>query len=274
MQMGAGGMPGAFSAGGDLAFMGAAAKAGKFDDISKGIGRLHETMQALRYSNFPVVAAPYGMTLGGGCEYCLASNRIIAHAETYIGLVEIGAGLLPGGLGMLNLWRKVIGNVPASAKITDLGGFFLPCFMAVAQAQVAMGAFEAKKKGFLGPQDRIVFNRDLQIGESKKEVLKMVEEGFVPPLREPVLVMGQEVQGMVDAEMFNMKSGNYITPHMEFIAKKIAWVMSGGDIIQGTRIPEAQWLKQEREAFTDLWRTENTQKMAEHILTTGKPLMI
>jgi 3-hydroxyacyl-CoA dehydrogenase len=270
----AGGMPGAFSAGGDLAFMGAAAKAGKFDDISSGIARLHEAMQALRYSNFPVVAAPYGMTLGGGCEYCMASNRIIAHAETYIGLVEIGAGLLPGGLGMLNLWRKVIGNVPAAVKISDLPAFFLPCFMAVAQAQVAMGAFEARKKGFLGPQDRIVFNRDLQIGEAKKEVLKMVEEGFVPPLREPVLVAGQEVQGMVWAEMLNMKSGNYITPHMEHIAKKIAFVMSGGDVIAGTKIPEAQWLKQEREAFTDLWRTENTQKMADHILATGKPLMI
>ncbi len=105
-------------------------------------------------------------------------------------------------------------------------------------------------------------------------ILKMVEEGFVPPMREPVLVAGREVQGMVLAEMLNMKSGNYITPHMEHIAKKIAFVMSGGDVIQGTRIPEEQWMRQEREAFVDLWRTENTQKMADHILATGKPLMI
>lgn len=270
----AGGMPGAFSAGGDLAFMGAAAKAGKFKEINDGIALLHDAMQAIRYSKFPVVAAPYGMTLGGGCEYCLASHRIVAHTETYIGLVEIGAGLLPGGLGMLNFWRKVISNVPKAVKFSDIPAYFLPCFMSVAQAQVAMGAFEARKKGMLGPQDRIVFNRDLQIGEAKKEVLKMVEEGFVPPMREPVLVAGREVQGMVLAEMLNMKSGNYITPHMEHIAKKIAFVMSGGDVIQGTRIPEEQWMRQEREAFVDLWRTENTQKMADHILATGKPLMI
>ncbi len=270
----AGGMPGAFSAGGDLAFMGAAAKAGKFQEISDGIAKLHDAMQGLRYSNFPVVAAPYGMTLGGGCEYCLASDRILAHAETYIGLVEIGAGLLPGGLGMLNLWRKVLSGMSPNVKITDLSGLFIPVFMQVAQAQVAMGAFDARKKGVLGLKDRIIFNRDLQIGEAKTEVLRMVEDGYTPPMREPVLVAGREVQGMVEAELLNMKSGMFITPHMEFIAKKIAYVMSGGDVIGGSRIPEEQWMKQEREAFTDLWRTENTQKMADHILATGKPLMI
>ncbi len=269
-----GGMPGAFSAGGDLAFMGAAAKAGKFTDIDSGIARLHDVMQMLRYSNFPVVAAPYGLTLGGGCEYCVAANRVVAHAETYMGLVEIGAGLLPGGLGMLNLWRKILSNIPENMKITDLSGLFIPCFMMVAQAQVSMGASELRKRGFLNNQDRIVFNRDLLIGEAKKEVLKMVEEGWTPPLREPVLVAGQEVQGMVWAELLNMKSGSYITPHMEFIAKKIAYVMSGGDVIQGTRIPEEQWMKQERQAFVDLWRTPETQKMADHILATGKPLFI
>ena len=270
----AGGMPGAFSAGGDLGYMGGLAKEGKFNLINDFIAKVHDGIQAVRYSNFPVVAAPYGMTLGGGCEVCLASDRILAHTETYMGLVEIGAGLVPGGLGMLNLWRKVLENVPEAVKITDLGGFFLPCFMAVAQAQVGMGAFELKKKGFLGPKDRIIFNRDLQIGEAKKEVIKMVEEGYAPPKHDPILVMGQEVHGMVWAEMLNMKSGGYITPHMEAIAKKIAFVMSGGDVIQGTKISEEQWLRQEREAFVDLWKTENTQKMAAHILATGKPLMI
>lgn len=270
----AGGMPGAFSAGGDLGYMGSLAKAGKFDEIDKFIANVHSNILKMKYCNIPVVAAPYGMTLGGGCEICLASDRILAHAETYMGLVEIGAGLLPGGLGMLNLWRKVLANVPPAAKVTDLGGFFLPCFMAFAQAQVGMGAFDLRKKGFLGPKDRIIFNRDLQIGEAKKEVLKMVEEGYAAPAKENILVMGQEVQGMVWAEMLNMKSGGYITPHMEFIAKKIAWVMSGGDVLQGTKITEEQWCKQERGAFVELWKTENSQKMAEHMLTKGKPLMI
>jgi 3-hydroxyacyl-CoA dehydrogenase len=191
-----------------------------------------------------------------------------------MGLVEIGAGLLPGGLGMLNLWKKYVKSVPKAAKITDLAGLFLPCFMAVAQAQVTMSAFEAQKKGFLSATDRVVFNRDLLIGEAKKEVLRMIDEGYAPPKKEKFVVIGREALGMVEAEMLNMRIGMYITPHMEFIAKKIAFVMSGGDVPSGTEITEEQWMKQEREAFVELWQTENTQKMAEHILQTGKPLFI
>ncbi|HOR93221.1 MAG TPA: 3-hydroxyacyl-CoA dehydrogenase/enoyl-CoA hydratase family protein [Spirochaetota bacterium] len=270
----AGGMPGAFSAGGDLAYMGSLAKAKKWSEIDKFIANVHTSQLAAKYAPIPVVAAPYGMTLGGGCEVCLNADRIVAHAELYMGLVEIGAGLLPGGLGMMNLWRKYLKSVPKAAKITDLAGLFLPCFMAVAQAQVTMSAFEAQKKGFLGAKDRIVFNRDLLIGEAKKEVLRMVDEGYAPPKKEKFAVLGREAQGMVDAEMLNMRIGMYITPHMEFIAKKIAWVMSGGDVPSGMEIDEAHWLKLEREAFVELWQTENTQKMAEHILQTGKPLFI
>ncbi|TAL32937.1 MAG: 3-hydroxyacyl-CoA dehydrogenase/enoyl-CoA hydratase family protein [Spirochaetes bacterium] len=270
----AGGMPGAFSAGGDLAFMGGLAKAGKFSEIDAFIKKVHENLQAQRYSNYPVVAAPYGMTLGGGCEVCLASDKILAHVETYMGLVEIGAGLLPGGLGMLNLWRKFISSVPKPVKVSDMAAFFLPCFMNVAQAKVAMGAGDCVKNGFLGPKDKIIFNRDLQIGEAKKEVLRMVEDGYAPPMKEKIPVMGSEAHGMVWAELNNMRNGFYIPPHMEFISKKIAYVMSGGDVRSGMEITEEQWMKQEREAFVELWKTEGTQKMAEHILAKGKPLFM
>jgi 3-hydroxyacyl-CoA dehydrogenase len=268
------GIPGAFSAGGDLGYMGGLAKAGKFNEIDAFIRKVHQTMMGTKYAPFPVVAAPYGMTLGGGCETCLAADKIVAHCELFMGLVEIGAGLLPGGCGMVNLWRRYIEGAPAAANITDLAGLFIPAFMCVAQAKVSMSAAEARQNGFLRPQDRIVFNKDYLIGEAKKEVLKMVDDGYVPPAKTKIKVAGREMQGMIWAEMLNMRGGRYITPHMEHIAKVAAFCMSGGDVISGTEVSEDYLLTLEREAFVDLWKTENTQKMAEHILKTGKPLMI
>ncbi len=268
------GMPGAFSAGGDLAFMLGLARAGKFDEIDAFIKNVHKGIMGTRYAPYPVVAAPYGMTLGGGCEVCLSADRIVAHTELFMGLVEIGAGLVPGGCGMINLWRKFMDSVPESAKVTDLGAFFIPAFMNVAQAKVSMSASQARKNGFLGPQDRIVFNKDLLIGEAKKEVLKMLDDGYAPPRKNKIPVFGREAHGMLWSEMLNMKSGGFITPHMEFIAKKAAYCMSGGDVPQGTLVDEEYLMTLEREAFVDLWKTENTQKMAEHIMNTGKPLML
>ncbi len=270
----AGGMPGAFSAGGDLAFMLGLARAGKFDEIDSFIKDVHAGIMGTRYSNYPVVAAPYGLTLGGGCEVCLTADRIVAHSDLFMGLVEIGAGLVPGGCGMINLWRKYITSKPEEAKVTDYLGFFLNAFMAVAQAKVSNSAEQARARGFLGAADRIVMNRDNLIGEAKKEVLKMVDDGYAPPLKKKIPVFGREATGVVWAEMLNMKSGGYITPHMEFIAKKICVCMSGGDVPCGTPVSEEHLMTLEREAFVDLWKTENTQKMAESIMTTGKPLFL
>jgi 3-hydroxyacyl-CoA dehydrogenase len=270
----ASGMPAAFSAGGDLAFMLGLAKEGKFQEINDFIADVHTGIMATRYAKYPVVAAPFGLALGGGCEVCLSADKIVAHADLFMGLVEIGAGLVPGGCGMINLWRKFIESVPPSAKLTDMGAFFIPAFMSVAQAKVSMSAAQAVKNGFLGPKDRIVFNKDYLIGEAKKEVLKMVEDGYAPPKKTKIPVFGREAHGMLWAEMNNMRGGGYITPHMETIAKKAAFCMSGGDVPQGTKVSEEYLMKLEREAFVDLWRTENTQKMAEHMMKTGKPLML
>ena len=161
-----------------------------------------------------------------------------------------------------------------AAKITDLGGLFIPAFQNVAMAKVSMSAHEARINGFLGPKDRIVFNKDYLIGEAKKEVLRMVEDGYVAPVKTKLPVLGEEAVGMVHAELLNMKSGGFITPHMEFIAKKIAYVLSGGEAKSFMEVSEDYMLQLEREAFVELWKTENSQKMAEHILKTGKPLMI
>ncbi len=268
------GMPGTFSAGGDLAFMLGLAQAGKFDEINAFIAKVHEGIMTMKYAPIPIVAAPYGLTLGGGCEICLAASRIVANVDLNMGLVEIGAGLVPGGCGMMHLWQRYVDSAPADVKIADYGAYLVPAFMSVAQAKVSMSAQQARAMGFLRPSDRIVFNRDNLIGEAKKEVLRMVEDGYAPPAKKKYPVMGQAAQGMVWAQMNDMKNGGYIPAHMEFIAKKAIYCMSGGEATQGQLVSEEYLMRLEREAFVELWKTENTQKMAEHIMKTGKPLMI
>lgn len=270
----ASGMPAPFSAGGDLSFMLGLAKEGKFSEIDDFINTVHTGIMSTKYAPFPVVAAPFGLALGGGCEVCLASDRMVANADLFMGLVEIGAGLVPGGCGMIHLWQNYIRYKPEAAKITDWAGFFTQAFMSVAQASVSNSAADARSKGFLRPTDRIVFNKDLLIGEAKKEVLKMVDDCYAPPRKEKFPVFGREAQGMIWSEMLNMKTGGYITPHMETIAKKAAYCMSGGDVPSGTLVSERYLMNLEREAFVELWKTEGTQKMAEHMMNTGKPLFL
>jgi len=270
----ASGMPAPFSAGGDLAYMLSCAKDGNFNEIDKFIRTVHTGIMGTKYAPFPVVAAPFGLALGGGCEVCLSADKIVANADLFMGLVEIGAGLVPGGCGMIHLWRNFIESKPDIANLTDFSGYFIQAFMNVAQAKVSNSAADARSKGYLRPTDRIVFNKDTQIGEAKKEVLKMVDDGYVPPRKVKRPVFGREAHGMIWSEMLNMSVGGYITPHMETIAKKAAYCMSGGDVPQGTMVSEEQLMNLEREAFVELWKTENTQKMAEHMMTTGKPLML
>jgi 3-hydroxyacyl-CoA dehydrogenase len=268
----AGGMPGAFSAGADLTQVAMAAKENKLDQVESMIDELHRVVQLEKYSPFPVVAAPFGLALGGGCEVCLAADRIVAHAELYMGLVEIGVGLLPGGGGCLNLWKKMTCDIPAPVTDVDLAKFFVPTFMAIAMAKVSMSAAEARANGFLGPKDRIVFNRDYLIGEAKKEVLKMVEEGYAPPVRRPIKVFGAAAQGMINAELFNMQSAKYVSEYDVFLAKRIACVISGGDVRTNSFVDEEVILNLEREAFIDFLKEEKTLARIEHMLKTGKPL--
>ncbi len=269
----AGGMPGAFSAGGDLAYMAGLAKDGKYAEIDAFLKKAQTGMQRVRYASFPVVAAPFGMTLGGGCEVCLGTaDKMVAHGELYMGLVEIGVGLLPGGGGCLNLWKKMTATIPEPVTDVDLTQFFVPTFMAIGMAKVSMSAAEARANGFLGPRDRIVFNRDYLIGEAKQEVLKMTADGYAPPVKRPIRVAGTAAQGMIDAELFNMQSAKFITEYDVFLAKRIAFVISGGDARTGSAIDEEVILNLEREAFVDFWKQEKTVARVEHLLSTGKPL--
>jgi len=269
----AGGTPGAFSAGGDLAFMAGLAEDGKYAEIDAFLKKGQTGMQQVRYAGFPVVVAPYGLTLGGGCEVCLgAADKIVAHSELYMGLVEIGVGLLPGGGGCLNLWKKMTSTIPEPVTDVDLAKFFVPTFMAIAMAKVSMSAAEARANGFLGPRDRIVFNRDYLVGEAKKEVLKMVDEGYAPPVKRPIKVLGTAAQGMIDAELFNMQSAKFVSEYDAFLAKRIAYVISGGDVRTNSVIEEEVILNLEREAFIDFWKQEKTVARVAHMLNTGKPL--
>ena len=268
----AGGMPGAFSAGANLADMSAAARAERYADIEQLIKNLQYGLQDLRYAPFPFVAAPFGLTLGGGCEVCLAADKIVAHAELYMGQVEIAVGLIPAGGGCLNLMKKYLSALPAVVTDFDLAKFFLPVFMAIAMAKVTTSAADARANGFLGPRDRIVFNRDYLIGEAKKEVIKMVAEGYAPPLKRKIKVLGQAAQGMVAAEISNMLSGKFISEYDAFLAKKIAYVISGGNVRDNAKVDEDVILTLEREVFMDLLKEEKTLARIDHMLTTGKPL--
>jgi 3-hydroxyacyl-CoA dehydrogenase len=268
----AGGMPGAFSAGANLADVAAATQENRFDELAKMIAGLQYGLLNLHYAPFPVVAAPYGMTLGGGCELCLAADKIVAHVELYMGQVEIGVGLVPAGGGCLNLWRKFLESVPAAVMDMDLAKFFIPVFMSIAMVKVSMSAAEARANGFLGPRDRIVFNRDHLIGEAKKDVLKMLDEGYAPPVKRPIKVLGQAAQGMVAAQIADMANGGFVSEYDAFLAAKIAYIISGGDVRDNAEVAEDVILTLERDTFIDLLRQEKTQDRIEHMLKTGKPL--
>jgi 3-hydroxyacyl-CoA dehydrogenase len=266
------GIPGAFSAGANLVDVAAAVKENRFKDLEKMIAGLQYGLLNLKYAPFPVVAAPFGLTLGGGCEICLAADKILAHADLYIGLVEIGVGLLPAGGGCLNLWRKYLESVPAAVTELDLAKFFIPVFMAIATAKVSTSAADARANGFLGPKDRIVFNRDHLLGEAKRDILKMLDDGYAPPVKRKIKVMGQAAQGMAAAQISDMRSGQFISDYDAFLAKRIAYVLSGGDVRDNTEVEEDVILTLEREAFIDFLKEKKTQARIEHMLNTGKPL--
>ncbi len=268
----AGGMPGAFSAGANLADVALAVSENRFADLEKMIAGLQYGLLNLRYAPFPVVAAPFGLALGGGCELCLASDRTVAHTELYMGLVEIGVGLLPAGGGCLNLWRKFLQSVPAVVTDLDLAKFFIPVFMSIAMAKVSMSAAEARANGFLGPCDRIVFNRDHLIGEAKKEVLRMLDNGYAPPVKGSIKVLGQAAQGMVASQISDMASGGFVSEYDAYLAERIAYVISGGDVRDNGKVSEDVILSLERQAFIEFLQQEKTRARIDHMLKTGKPL--
>ncbi len=266
------GMPGAFSAGADIKFLKQHVDQGNLEAVDSFIARGQKIGQRAKYSPFPVVAAPYGLTLGGGCEVCLSADRIVAHSELYMGLVEIGVGLLPAGGGCLNLWKKFLSALPHAMGDVDPAKCFLPTFMNIATAKVSTSAADALKLGFLGPHDRIVPNLDVLIYEAKQEVLRMLDNGYAPPVKRPLKVFGEAAQGMVDGEMYNMARAGFVSSHDALLARGIARVISGGTIRTNSTVDEQVILTLEREAFIGFLKEEKTLARIDHMIQKGRPL--
>jgi 3-hydroxyacyl-CoA dehydrogenase len=236
------------------------------------VSALQNSVMRLRYSSKPVVTAPYGLTLGGGCEIAMHGNRTRAAAETYIGLVEVGVGLIPAGCGTKEMTMRAMDGAKDVADADPLL-FLKKTFELIGMGKVATSAQEARAWGFLRDIDSISMNGDRLIADAKQEVLNLVSSGFVPPVeRTDILVMGDAGQSAMKLALHMMRRGGYISDHDALIGKKLANVMSGGNINHQTLVSERYLLDLEREAFVSLCGERKTQERIVAMLKTGKPL--
>lgn len=263
---------GNFSAGANIMLLLLAAQEEEWDDISMMVRALQNAVMRLRYSSKPVVTAPYGLTLGGGCEIAMHGNKARAAAETYIGLVEVGVGLIPAGGGTKEMTMRAM-DAAARAPDADPIAFLKKTFETVGMGKVATSAQEGRAFGFLRDSDAISMNGDRLIQDAKQEVLNLDAAGYVPPVeRGDITVMGEAGESAMKLALHIMKRGGWISDHDELIGKKLAHIMSGGTINHKTRVSERYLLELEREAFVSLCGERKTQDRIAAMLKTGKPL--
>ena len=261
-----------FSVGANLALISMMAMEEEWEELEFAVKSFQDTAMRFRLSPFPVVVAPHAMALGGGCEFSMHSNQIVASAETYIGLVEVGVGLIPGGGGTKEFALRAAdeydkGNIPGNLVLQKY-------LMNIATAKVATSAEEAREMNILRESDKVVVNTARRIKEAKEAVLAMAEEGFTAPTqRTDIRVLGRNMLSTLMAGVAAMQYGHYASPHDALIAQKIAYVLCGGDLSgDDNRVSEQYLLDIEREAFLSLLGTEKTQERIAHMLKTGKPL--
>ncbi len=260
-----------FSAGANLAMMLMLAIEQEFDELNMVISYFQKTVMRLRYSSVPVVIAPHGLTLGGGCEMTLHSDGAVASAETYIGLVEAGVGLIPGGGGTKEF-------VVRTSDSFYTGDPQLPTlierFQTIATAKVATSAHEAFEIGVMHhDKDEVVVNGARVITEAKRKVLELHHDGYVQkPQREDILVLGRTALGALYSGVEAFGISGYASEHDMLIGRKLAFVMAGGDLTQPTKVTEQYLLNLEREAFLSLLGQRKTLERIRHMLKTGKPL--
>ena len=259
-----------FSAGANLGILFMYAIEQEYDEIDMMIRHFQNTVARARFSSIPVVVAPHGLTLGGGCELTMHSDVVQAAAETYIGLVEVGAGVIPGGGGTKELTLRVSDHIQTGdVEYNALQN----TFMNIATAKVATSAEEARDLEILRPQDLISINKDRQIADAKRTVLAMAEAGYTQPTpRTDIKVQGKGGMALFLAGINGMKMGRYISDHDAKIAHKLAYIMCGGDLSYPTEVSEQYLLDLEREAFLSLTGERKTLERIQSILTTGKPL--
>ncbi len=228
---------------------------------------------SLRYSPKPVVVAPFGMTFGGGCEMVLHADRARAGAETYIGLVEVGVGIIPAGGGTKEMLVRALDAIPKGANDADPFPFVKRAFETIALAKVATSAEEARGYGFLTADDTVSMNNDRLIADAKKEVLALAASGYVPPQqRTDIQALGLSALSTLKLGIHQMKRGGYISDHDALIGEKLARILTGGDLNHPTFVSEQYLLDLEREAFLSLAGQRKTQERLAHMLKTGKPL--
>ncbi len=261
-----------FSAGANLMLMLFEIQDENWDDIEFSVKTFQDTLMAIKYFEKPVVAAPFGLTLAGGCEVCLASSKVQAAAETYMGLVEVGVGLIPAGGGTKEMLLRCTEGIPSGVD-ADLLPFVRQAFETVAMAKVATSAKEAQKLGHMRSTDKITINRDHLIHDAKRTVLDLVREGYRPPRpKKNVKVMGERGYALLQMGLFYMREGGYISEYDEHVGKKVAHVMTGGNLPDGTEVTEQHILDLEREAFVSLCGEAKTQARIEYMLKKGIPL--
>ncbi|WP_408007562.1 3-hydroxyacyl-CoA dehydrogenase NAD-binding domain-containing protein [Pseudalkalibacillus sp. A8] len=260
-----------FCVGANLMLIMMEAQDDNFFELDFMVRQFQQTMARVRYSAKPVVAAPFNMTLGGGTEVSLPAAGLQASFETYMGLVEVGVGIIPGGGGNKELYTRLLEQVPKDIK-PDLQKLAIQTFESIAMAKVSTSAHEAEESGFLRPQDGISVNADHLIYDAKQQVLSLYNRGYRPPQRKKIPVAGEAGYATMLLGAQTMKFGNMISDHDLKIAKKLAYVIAGGKVPEGSLVDEQYLLDLEREAFLSLAGEPLTQQRMQHMLVKGKPL--
>jgi 3-hydroxyacyl-CoA dehydrogenase len=261
----------AFCAGANVMTVGLAANEARWDDIDRIGKQLQNFTLAMRYSPKPIVTAPFHYVLGGGCEVAMAGSRIVAHAESYVGQVEVGMGLVPAAGGCKELLRRIVSPAMQTPN-TDPLPFLQRVFELIGMAKVATSATEAIQMGFFDNQTRVVMNRDQLIAEAKRTVLEMVAEGYRPPMRAKIYAAGERMLAALRIAIYSMVQGKYISEYDAKVGDKIAFILCGGNLTSPAWVDEQYILDLEREAFIALCGEEKTRERIWHFLSTGKPL--
>nr|WP_077619271.1 3-hydroxyacyl-CoA dehydrogenase/enoyl-CoA hydratase family protein [Bacillus sinesaloumensis] len=260
-----------FCVGANLAMILMEAQDDNYYDIELVVRHFQQAMMNIKYSEKPVVVAPFGMTLGGGAEICLPAAKVQASSETYMGLVEVGVGVIPGGGGNKELYINHLQGMPAGVEV-NLQNVANKVFETIAMAKVSTSADEARQNNFLTKEDGVSFNGDHLIHDAKQSVLALSAQGYKAPVRKKVPVVGESGYATLLLGAQAMKYSGYISDHDLKIAKKLAWVLAGGNVPYGTEVDEQYLLDLEREAFLSLVGEAKTQQRMQHMLVKGKPL--
>ncbi len=260
-----------FCVGANLMLVLMAAQADEWDEIDLIAMQLQNALMRLKYMEKPVVGAPAGMALGGGYEILAHCDRVLAAAETYMGLVELGVGVIPAGGGCKEMALRAAENVMDNEAV-DLFPLLSANFMTVAQAKVATSAKEAVKLGYLRPRDGFVVNQDRLVYDAKQLVLSMLQAGYKPPVQRKIRVVGETGFATIRAGIYGMKEGRFISAYDAYLAEKLAYVMCGGKVAANTWVTEQYLLDLEREMFVHLCQQPKSQERMAGLLKTGKPL--